>query len=479
MKIDKFDQISEKLLTKLNEDYMLFEGTDETADGLSDPKEVLKSTLKTKADKEDGEAHKAFQNIKKFSDSPNKEMNVKIHKKEIIDREAAKNKLRQVKLFESQEVLSEDELNDFDLYELAEEFDRDLEEANDQMLKNAKALKDIEQNKIQSDKEQFKKDEEELKQETEQKESELEDSKLKKQEEIRQQQANDQKDIQDAQAQQNKEQEAAMKKHEDKLNKIKAIEKAAKSDGGTNPMLQNEEYAENMQMFKDAQEKRIQLEEGIIKALKARHKQKQFEKAAKQKEKVDAKAMKIQSKIDDIVKKNPGLDPNQPYEYASSPHYKKHHEKKAFKAAETVDKLKKQLETLDKYKGHAAEKKLETAEYEKDAANKAAGIQEDLEFYIEHEQEIDALLESCDTLLTEIELEESEFLEESKNSNRRYDEAIKEFKKEPEENNGVSENPMIEKIKKELIAEHAKDEPDQARIKELEMKLKQYKENRD
>ncbi len=453
MKIDKFDQLSEKLLQKLNEDYVLFEGSEESADGMMDPKEALQHTLSAKKNKEATEASKSYQTLKKFPDSPNRDVNIKLHKKEVIDRETAANNLRKAKLFESQDILTEDELSDYDMGILAEEFENDLQESNQQMIDNMKILKDQEQKKLKKDKEEFKEDNADLKQAAAEQTAELKDEKAEQAEKLREKQAQEEQQAAEEAQKQQEQQDKKIKQHEDKIEKFNKVTDAARQDnvpGGTKPMT-NEEYAENMRMFKEQREKQMQLEEDFAQ----RSRKRKLEKARKKLNKAQEKEGKIAIKRAEMTKKY-GIDDDNAQDYEEL-FIKRRDRRKAFKIKKKWAKLSHKQDELHRFKTIPADDKMQEAERD----------------YKGLEESLDLLAESCEDIIKEVDalFEEypfdAEFLAEAKKGIR-HPESEYTYVVE-------SDDPMVKRMAKLINEQLALDEPDYALIKTLKMKIEEYK----
>ena len=404
MKIDKFDQLSEKLLNKLNEDLVLFEG-EEDADGMMDPKKSLQKTLTDKKNKETEEASKTYQNLKKFPNSPNKEINTKLHKKEIIEREDATNKVRKAKLFEETDILTADDLNDYDVHDLAEEFDADLEEANQQMLNNAKQLETMQKDKVAKENQKIQQEKEVLSDKETQVSEQQEAEKEKVTQDLQKKQKEETKEVQNDKAELDEKKKKIEEENARKMQKINAIKETAKNQsttGGTAMKLTNEEYDTNVKMFKEEIEKQQALEESF-KKWRAEHKKKKY---GEQSTKVGNKINKVTSKLDELSDKEGINDENaEQFEYTA----KEGHARRRAKRIKAKWKKLKYVESKLRDANKDIEDKLIKAESESDQIN------ENLEYF----KAIDMLCEEADCIIAEsYETDEDEILTEGKKSKK-------------------------------------------------------------
>ena len=230
MKNDKLNDLSNKLLQKLNEDYALFEAND--GDGLSgnntsiDQKKATKKVLSNKAKEIEAETQEANAAKNAIQNPRGRAIWQQKHKKLVIDREDEKNRIRKFDFATGleEEYLNIDELSDNDYCLLAEEFEMDLNEAGD-ALNQYKEIKQAE----------FAKQKEELNDKSKDltaNQSELKDTqaaeKQKESTELADKQAEEQKKLQEKQAELDKQKEEVAKAEAKKMEQIKQAEEKQK-----------------------------------------------------------------------------------------------------------------------------------------------------------------------------------------------------------------------------------------------------------
>ena len=459
MKIEKFDQMSEKLITRLNEECALFEENDGLVNTKDNGQEkTVEDTLRDKRNKTTTEKKEAFNNRLNYPSDATKLR----HKKLVVDEkenDATLSKFKYAKNLSKvmHEDFSIDELNDDDASLLADEFERDLNEQNDVMLKSAEILKKEQQNKDKKYHDQYETVSDKMEEETEELEKKHADEQKKEEERVAKEQEAESKKIEDQKAKleadkQKKEQES------ERINKkIDAIKAAAKEDNTT----MNEEYDQNVKMFKEEQEKQIALEESFKKKMAER----KLKKAEKKLDKASEKESKVAIKKAELTNKY-GID-DENAENFEQLFIKEKDKRKATKIKAKWDKLSGKQKYIHSYTVKPADDAVKDAEY------KNKKLSEDIEFD-NLMLSTDKLLEEVDMMIVEFPLDE-EFLSVTKKKSKKSEDSEPESKKETVEESKGSGS-IEEKIKKEIEKEEKKESPDYQKIKSLKLKLKEYEE---